>query len=252
MAYRDYNRDYNRSYKRSYHRGAVAAAAPTATRDATSNKFVPVSTAEFNNLGIASPSSIWLCQEASGNLADSVGAVTLSANGTADYQQAIAGWTRLGIHYTETAAERHGVAAGTYNPNSGSVAWLCYVLLTSAAGTRTFMPIAGAGGTPMWAGMTSAGLVRINCAGVATDGAADHRGQVRPVLFKYDRTATTVQIFTNLETVNGTYNAVTTDGIKGLGAGAGTPPVCDMLYAACWTGAAAEGLSAATLTALGW
>ena len=55
----------------------------TVTRDAASSKYTPASAAEWAELlsgsGLGAPSSLWLCQESSGTLADSIGSRTLTA-----------------------------------------------------------------------------------------------------------------------------------------------------------------------------
>ena len=61
---------------------------PTWSLDATSLKGVPASLSEWNQLiaayglGIGAPSDLYLLQEASGNAADSIGAIPLTAAGT--------------------------------------------------------------------------------------------------------------------------------------------------------------------------
>jgi RHS repeat-associated protein len=73
------------------------------TRDLMSGWFVPASAAEWTNLltgsGIPNPTNLYKCQEASGNLADSIGSTSLTAhnNGGMLYQQFVPGWSRKAV-----------------------------------------------------------------------------------------------------------------------------------------------------------
>jgi len=215
---------------------------------------LPATAADFTNRGIAAPASLWLCQESSGNLADSIGGVTLTANASPLYETVIPGRAQKAVTFNETALQRFMVAGGTYNPNSTSVAALVWVRLRVAtSAVRLFLVLGSTSGTPLWVGLNVDGTLRLNCADVLTTGTVDHRtGFLLPVLFKYNRSGATVQVITHLETITGTYAGTVTDGLKGLGANTGTPPDCDIPRLAWWTGASAEGLSLATLNSLGW
>lgn len=80
------------------------------SKDAAAGIYCPASSTEWTNfiarkgLSVAVPDALWLYQEASGNLADSIGSFTLTAAGTgATYQSAVTGWTRKGIAITDAA-----------------------------------------------------------------------------------------------------------------------------------------------------
>jgi len=78
------------------------------TKDATSGKWLPQSTAEATSLyasstvAIPTLTALILCQEASGDLADSTGnSHTLIANGGgATYQNAVSGWATKAVNFT--------------------------------------------------------------------------------------------------------------------------------------------------------
>ena len=73
----------------------------TVTQDALSGWYFPANSTEWTSLlsgtGISNPSSLWLCQEASGTLADSIGSRPLTISGTPSYQQPAVGFSRLGF-----------------------------------------------------------------------------------------------------------------------------------------------------------
>lgn len=70
------------------------------TRDALSEWYVPASVTEWPTFltaiasAMSAPDALWLCQEAAGSLADSIGSVALTAANAPAYRQALAGWTR--------------------------------------------------------------------------------------------------------------------------------------------------------------
>lgn len=222
--------------------------------DGPSSVFTPASAADFTALGLTAPSSLWLCQEASGNAADAIGAVTLTAGGTPTYNQAVASWTRTGFGFNQTANQRFSVGAGTYDPSASSQAILLYAKVDTVTSTPRALAVLGqATGASLYCAFTNAGLVRITNNAVNVSGAVDHRNSlVNAFLFVYNRTAGTVRVYTQLEQVNGTYSATVTDGNKGLCANGLTSMAGQILWAAQWSGAAAEALSKTTLSTLGW
>jgi len=217
------------------------------------------SSADFTTASPAlpAPTAGWLMQDASGNLAPVVGAATLDPNGVAvTYQNSITGWVEQGVGFTEAAIQRLSLSnQALYDPNANSVSWLIWSQWVSAAATRLFITIGSGTGTALWIGIGSTGLLRLNCAGVTTDGIFDHRRHVLPILVSYNRTASRFRCRTPYETITGTFNGVVTNGtFKGLGAGAGTSPVGNILRAWLWVGANAETIDAApnALTSFGW
>lgn len=79
---------------------------PGVTRD-SSGKYIPQSAGEWTALmaaaGLATgnPSSLWKMQEASGDLADSVGSLTFTATGSPLYQQSVSGWSSKAVALVE-------------------------------------------------------------------------------------------------------------------------------------------------------
>lgn len=228
----------------------------TVGTDGPNDVYVPVSDDDFDQLGITPPNSLWLCQEASGNLADSIGSLTLTANASPSYQQAVTGWTRTGLQFTQTTANQRVTATVGLGPlpTTTSSAWLCYVkILASPSSTRGILGV----GNDTGVRMPALDKVRATCVGVHVDGTATYfaDGNVHPVIAIYDRTAGTFTVRTDEEAVIGTYSASAADGQKGFGAcaGAGSPAPMQLLWACMWSGANAEALdSAALLTTLGW
>lgn len=218
--------------------------------------YVPTTSAEFTALGITAPSSLWLAQEASGNLTDSLGTLTLSANASPLYTQQVAGWARYGVGFNEQTAQRFQAAAGV-GPDvaTQSVAWLVYLKLAGVqGGTRRVLHAAeGFTTTGVQVAITTSNQLQLRCVNVGTTGSYDYNdGAVHPVLLAYNRTAGTVRIYTDKEQINGTYSAGAVDAAKGWGASAGTSFLGQILYGFAAGGATAEGYAKSTLSALGW
>jgi hypothetical protein len=222
----------------------------TVTKDATSNIYVPANASEWSNLLAAAnissggPASTWLCQEATGNLADSIGATTLAANGAVTYQNAVTGWTRKAAGIPAATSARFQAAAGIgANPASTSVLWLGFLKVTGAAANRGVMTAGGAAvGTDLEAmSVATTHVPRLTTVAVTADGASDPTGAVRPWVICYDRTNSRVTLYTDQEKIPGTYNAGVTDGNKGFGAvqNASVAAASSVLYGACFSGSAA-------------
>lgn len=227
------------------------------TKDATSNKYVPANSSEWTtfrtagSLSTANPNSLWLCQETSGNLSDSIGSLTLTANATPTYDNAVTGWTRKGLGFTQVANQRFGAAAGVGpSPATTSQMWLWIVTVTATpAATRGICQVSN-GATVLQGLLTSTPRARINVGGTTTDGtnspATETNGM--PVVLLYDRSGSRAMLYTSQEKITGTYSAGVVDGVKGIGAGTSFPGFC--VYGAMWSGAAAEAFTDANVKSL--
>jgi hypothetical protein len=233
--------------------GMVADGSPLAsvTKDATSGIYVPANATEWARVlsvaGVASggPSSLWDCQAASGNLTDAIGSLTLTAGGTGlGYQQALTGWTRKAVSFTD-AGSGHFTAAAASGPSPAatSVLWLAYVDLTAApAATRDIISAGGAAAaTQVCAQLLSTSKFRGKCLANPADGAANPiTPGVIPVAVLYNRTAGTCIVVSDADKTLPTYGSGATDGAKGLGATQLTSAAMKIAYAVMFQGAAAE------------
>lgn len=236
------------------------ASVPT---DASSGKGVPLTQANWNNVftnagvGAKTVAHTWGFQDASGNIVATVG-TDLTATGLA-YNTAVSGWTRTAASFTDntTDAATHAGGVGV-NPASVSCLWLGYVDVSSDPGVvRQIIPGGGsAAASEVVFRRTAARVNAVKCMGVTTAGTSDvEDGGVRPLVLRYNRTATTVHVATNQELVAGTYNTGVTDGVKGFGAGVTVTIGMEVLLGAVFSGVNAEWTDAelrAVLTALGW
>lgn len=221
---------------------------------------VPTDAAGFSALGATTPTYFWPCQEASGNLSSTIGSLTLTNNGAGVhlFQQSIPGWTRLavGAQTNETVCAwrtNTGPLAGTQ-----SVAWFGLFQFPAVAGSARPQLAAsqgGGAGTQLTAGLTTAGIMRMDNAGTDVDGTYNYvDGAVHPVIVALNRTAQTVNVFTDKEKLTGTYNAAVANGTqKGVGSCVGgATSVYRLLWLGAYAGATAELDWKAELQRYGW
>lgn len=235
-----------------------AASVLLVAKDATSGVRCPASSTEWGHVmtlaGInsGSPSFLWLCQEPSGNLADSIGACTLTAANTPAYATAVSGWARKAISWTDGGTAQFGNTSAPPDGGSSSLALLCYQYVAATpSGTRLMASLT-----------TFAVSIGVNNSGEASglDNAIGHGsevitdGAVRPFFLVYDRAASSCTLYTGEDVIDCTY-ASSSGKNSALGAYAITNPTGGCLYAAQLNGTAAE-LSQANvksiLNVLGW
>src|SRR5688572_10782146 len=107
---------------------------PTWAVDGTSKKGVPATAVEWNELLSANglgvpPTHLWLMQESSGALADSIGTISLTAHNTPTYRNAVTGWARAGVGTDDTVADEGFLTNSIGNLNGSSYLMLVYVAL---------------------------------------------------------------------------------------------------------------------------
>lgn len=215
-------------------------------RDATSNIYLPADSAQWTQLrtaaglSMANPDSLWLCQEAAGNLADSIGALTLTAIGAPLYQQAAAGWTRKAVSVSaDGAADRFAATAGVGpSPATTSQLWLILgTMPATPAGTRFFLGLNLTGGLSnhRLGHLLASGFPRSQVNGVNVDGSNSISNELQACAVKLNNTASEAKSYTLDEKLTNAFVAVA-DGTKGFGNGS----LIKVVYAAMWSGAAAE------------
>ncbi len=241
----------------------VAAAAATFSTDATSGKAVPESSAEWSNfiaansLTLATPNYLHLCQEASGNLADSIGSLTLTAQNTPLYQQSVTGWTRKGIGGDGATAGSFRNAAGP-NPSLTSVAQFYYLHIPGFDATVRYIAGFGAGDNVSLQGFVTSGksILRArlgaSLAALTVDHDFDVAGQTIAVLVVSNLSATGVEklkVYTQLDEAAPAAEPAAPGSATtyALGSNTGTFAACQILYSCGWSGAGAEITSAQAL-----
>lgn len=242
---------------------ASAANAPAATqdvettvvklvaKDATSGIRSPASLTQwqdFNAYHVAigttnypnvTPSALYLCQEASGNLADSIGSATLTLAGTGHlFQQAVSGWSRLAIQCVNGTAGQKWITTTTApNPSTTSTNWLSIISFPAASPAAARCLMASQAGLDMRFS-TGGKVTIINSA--STNGTSDPRGAVHVVEMKHDITNSAFVGYTDQEKIVGTYGATASNTTFAIGGQQTTASGSAYLYVAIFSGAAAE------------
>ncbi len=215
------------------------------TRDATSLVYAPATAGEWTStmaaasLATGNPASTWLFQEASGNLADAIGGVTLTQTGVGHlYQQLVTGWTRRAVQCVDAVAGQKWLNTTTA-PNAGTtdVLLLVYVSvpLVAPLAARDLLGHAAAADCRM----NTTGRLRVGF-GAAADLAQDPRGRVMPVVMKIDNTNTISALYTDQEKFIGTYVTPASTSMVFIGGQTAAASNAAYLYAANFVGAAAR------------
>lgn len=214
------------------------------TRDATSGKWVPQSAAEFTSLfagrlsTVANPAFLWLCQEAGGNLADSIGACTLTAANTPNYQTPVTGWSRKAVSWVDGSTSRFDNTTTPPDGGTSSLAFFGFFYVNGTPGGNRFM--ASMTNTAIHIATNGTGVQQYYDNTIGTGATVINDGAVRPFLPIYNRAAATSKMYTPTEIVDGGY--VSSTGVRTvIGAfPALNTPLGGCLFACQWTGAGAE------------
>lgn len=234
------------------------------TRDAAAGVYTPASLAEWNNALLAakipngSPSRLWLLQEAAGNPADSIGSSTLTASSVAGYQQAVTGWARKAITFTDTGGAEevfNNSDASLPDVSVKSVLLLSYIAITATPAAERGVIVCG-NGNGIKANVTAAdkAAVYINATNEVT-GASSLGTTVRPWVAQINATNSSALLATDQDKLIPTWSAPASAKGVFIGGAVQTSPAAQVLYAAQFEGVAAELTSAQIknlLMVLGW
>jgi hypothetical protein len=186
------------------------------TRDAASGKYTPASAAEWAQVmavaGIASggPSFLWLCQEASGNLADSIDTGPATVSGTPiNYQQAVAGWTRLAVTGGDAGTGlADSSSASLPDPSTQATLVLSYAIITATPAAIRQIDVIGTANVATVRVNTTPRLQMVSGGSVIT-GTSDPTGAVRPFVLLDDPTGSRSVGYSDQEKLTATRAATT-------------------------------------------
>lgn len=238
------------------------------TLDAASGKGVPVSATEWTAVRAAAGLSgtaqhLYLCQEASGNLTDTIGGVTLTAANSPEYNVALSGWTRTGCGETTVGGSVISFSSTSASlPDLSAVSglWLLYISLTATPDATREVTVLANGASARYVMATTSPLYQGNVSADASspyNGASNPGTAVRPLVIMSNRSLSQTTFYTDQEVITTTWsNPAGAGKLLGWGsiaAGASAPIV--VAYATLFTGSDAE-LSTANvktlLQTLGW
>lgn len=197
---------------------------------------VAIGTANFPNV---TPASVWLMQEASGNLADSIGSITLTQTGAGHlYQQTVTGHTRKAVQTVDgTAGQKWTNSTTAPNPNTTDTFVLSSIFVPAAspAANRDLFAEAAAADVRF----STAGKIRAGF-GASADLTVDARNGVRRIGMKVDNTNSVSAIYTDQEKFIGTYALPASGSLISFGGQTTNASGAQYLYAAQFTGASAR------------
>lgn len=239
----------------------VTVVEPTWSIDATSHKGVPADATEWAALAAAhapalrAPDHLWLFQEASGKIADVVGGKPLTSAGAPSYREAVPGWTRQAAGASGAASNQTLNNTSMPNVNASSSLLLVYAEIARPAVThqRVFH---GAPSGNAFEGLAGTANMRLRTGPAIANGTSSHAGGVRPYVLRYDRAHAVNALYSDAEKVAVAFRALSGAEVR-FTLGLSTDPAAEtrVLYAALWTGAAAERSDAeirSMLEGLGW
>jgi hypothetical protein len=225
------------------------------TKDTTKGWCIPQSTAEYTSFltgtGISNPAYLWLCQEVSGNLTDSIGAAVLTAANAPSYQTAVTGWSSKAISWADASASRFDTTA-VPNGSTSSLMLFGYFYVAATPAANRYMASMTDYAVSIAVNSTGKLVGSDNAVVAGTETITD--GAVRPCVMVYSRAALTCKLFYRradgvIETIDAAYASSAGAHIV-LGAYPTlTTPAGGCLYAAQWTGVSAE-LTATQATTL--
>jgi hypothetical protein len=218
----------------------------TVTKDATSGWFVPASSGEWTTLlagsSVSNPSHLWLMQESSGTLADTIGSTTLTNTGTLSYQQSVTGWSRKAMSAPNSNGHYYlfnNTDAALPNSATTSFATLIIMTIDGSSGTRDVFGSGNCNG--VWASVTSTPKAQGTINGTnTTTGAVTIDTNVHAWLVRSNATTSKFTISTDFDTISVPWS--TPDSTKEIffGGACNTAPGMHVLYSTMWVGAAAE------------
>jgi hypothetical protein len=224
------------------------------TRDATSNKAVPVSTTEWTNFlasfgsTLVAPNHIYSMQDVSGNILDTAGTQTYASAANLVYGKTVTGWTRKAISGT---ASTDVIPTNANGVNTGLLSFLSLAYIRYDAGTVLRSP-ASYGTSSVRIPNTT---IQLRLGGNTATSSGDHSGTVHPILWAYNVSNSTCKLYTDLEKLSVTFTVSTGHVSSIMPSATVDPGLTDFLYQATWDGAAGETTDAEAkklITALGY
>lgn len=236
---------------------------PTWSIDATSGKGVPATGTEWTDVlgayGIdaGSPTHLWPLQETGGPLADVLGTASLTPQNVPTYANPVPGWSRLAVGTIDTIGNQGFITSAAGNLNGTSHLVLVYAGVISPPMADKSLVGVGAGGDHRYIGVASGSTFRAAGAGVTpATGTVASGTAIHPLVLAVNFAESRFTVYTDAEKLAPAWIAPAgAGGLFILGNAVIGAASARYLYAAMWTGAAAElddSEVKALLTGLGW
>lgn len=224
----------------------------SATQWADFNAYhVAIGTPNFPNV---TPYALWRFQEASGNPADSIDAVTLTQSGAGHLYQQATTWTRLAIQGVDGTASQKWINSTTAaNPNTTDTA-LVAIMELPAGSPAAARDVMGKNATGFDLRFNTTGKLRV-IFGASADLTVDNRGTVIICGVQVNNTGSVSAVYTNTEKFIGTYGLPGSGAVTYFGGQTAAASAIKFLGAFEFSGAAARMTAAqwkALYESMGW
>jgi hypothetical protein len=217
--------------------------------DGKSKKGVPAAAFEWtelmNAIGLAKqpPDHLWLMQETTGILDDSVGTVLLGPQNNPTYANVVTGWSRAAVGTTAGTTEQGFITGSIGNLNGSSYLLLIYVSLAAAPPTERSLCGIGAGADHRYIAVTPTPVFKGTGNGMpGTVGMVNPMSEVHPVVLKINPAQMQYVVYTDQEKIPVTWTPTAGAGnLLTIGnAGFGGTASARYLYGALWQGTDAD------------
>jgi hypothetical protein len=222
---------------------------PYAGTGAYSTIYRPTTAEQWSYLMGYAPDYTWECQEASGNLASSIGSATLTKNSTGqNYSQTVTDWTTNCVGTDLGSGHGWTSASNIITLHNESVFAFAYVNAVNFDGTtRSLISLRSGNDLEIRSRASDPGMALV-CSGSTSNMASDYEGDglMHPIVLIYDRSASLWRFQSDLQQGTGTYagfaSASRAVGFGQLGANQNAAAM-NYNYFAIWRGANAEALA---------
>jgi len=168
------------------------------TIDSGSGIGIPQNPTEWTNViaaagltGLVSvPDALWRCQEAAGNLADSIGIFTLTATGAnLRYQQTVPAWQNKGVGFPVNVFQGwSNTDASLPDLLVGNATMCCYAEITNPLNQSSLLNMGTGAGTTSYIGTDTTGKPRAASGITGAVGTLTTVGEVSPFVIQSNRT----------------------------------------------------------------
>jgi hypothetical protein len=232
--------------------------------DSASKKGVPSASFQWSDLlnaaGLSgrTPDHVWLMQETSGSLTDSIGAIALDPVAAPSYRNVVMGWSRAAVGTSQIATDHGFRTYATGNLMGGtSYLVLLYVAVMGAPTTERSLVGIGYGTDHRYVSLTNAPVFKGTGIGVTpTAGTLNPMTEVHPIVVEINANQLQYIVYTDQERLSVGWAGTSGNGdLFMVGNGIIGAASARYLYGALWIGSKAEMTDADVkklLQTLGW
>lgn len=235
------------------------------TIDQGSGIGVPANSTEWTNLiseaglAISNPDALWLCQESSGNLVDSMaGTYPLTAGGANAYQRTISAWERKAVGQNDNVQGFFESTDATLpDMSAGAITLVMFAMIgtnPTPNATRAMAILGTGAGTNQISYLGGAASTRVTSGANIVTGTGTNWGSVQPYVLRHNQPGSATHGMDRTQKLAPTFSSLVTGKRIALGGMTSiiAPPTTYFLYAFMWKSAIADADLKALLQQMGW